>query len=76
MIAFCSACRARQSSWRSPDGMPYIGRFARYENLSVATGHAMMGLSLGPITGKLMSEVLSNERPSIPLDQLSPDRYA
>jgi D-amino-acid dehydrogenase len=60
----------------SPDGVPYIGRFARYENLSVATGHAMMGLSLGPITGKLMSEVLSDERTSIPLDQLSPDRYA
>ncbi|HJT16810.1 MAG TPA: FAD-dependent oxidoreductase [Thermoanaerobaculia bacterium] len=60
----------------SPDGVPYIGRFARYENLSVATGHAMMGLSLGPITGKLMSEALSDERTSIPLDQLSPDRYA
>ena len=60
----------------SPDGVPYIGRVARYENLSVATGHAMMGLSLGPITGKLMSDVLSDERTSIPLDQLSPDRYA
>lgn len=60
----------------SPDGVPYVGRFARYENLSVATGHAMMGLSLGPITGKLLSEVLSDERTSIPLDQLSPDRYA
>jgi D-amino-acid dehydrogenase len=60
----------------SPDGLPYIGRFARYENLSVATGHAMMGLSLGPITGKLMAEVLAGENTSIPLDQLSPDRYA
>lgn len=60
----------------SPDGVPYIGRFARYENLSAATGHAMMGLSLGPITGKLMTEILSGDRPSIPLEQLSPDRYA
>lgn len=58
----------------SPDGVPYIGRFARYENLSVATGHAMMGLSLGPITGKLMAEVLSDETPSISLSRLSPDR--
>ena len=32
----------------SPDGLPYVGRTARYANLSVATGHAMMGLSLGP----------------------------
>ncbi len=59
----------------SPDGLPYIGRFSSFANLSVATGHAMMGLSLGPITGKLMSEVLSGESPSILLDQLSPDRY-
>jgi len=60
----------------SPDGLPYIGRFARYENLSVASGHAMMGLSLGPITGTLMSELLSGEEASIPLEQLSPERYA
>ncbi len=60
----------------SPDGLPYIGRFARYANLSVATGHAMMGLSLGPITGKLMAQILSNEAPSIEIEQLSPDRYA
>ena len=35
----------------SPDGLPYVGRCARYANVSVATGHAMMGVSLGPITG-------------------------
>jgi D-amino-acid dehydrogenase len=58
----------------SPDGLPYIGRFARYANLSVATGHAMMGLSLGPITGKLMAQILSNEKTSIEIEQLSPDR--
>ncbi len=59
----------------SPDGLPYVGRFARYRNLSAATGHAMMGLSLGPITGKLMAEILSDEKPSIDLTLLSPDRY-
>src|SRR5258706_510751 len=48
----------------SPDGLPYVGRFRRYENLSTATGHAMMGLSLGPITGRLMTEILSGEKPS------------
>ena len=60
----------------SPDGLPYIGRFKSFANLSVAAGHAMMGLSLGPITGKLMSELLSGADPSIPMSQLSPDRYA
>lgn len=60
----------------SPDGLPYLGRPARYANLVVATGHAMMGLSLGPITGKLVTEILCGERPSIHIDLLNPDRYA
>jgi D-amino-acid dehydrogenase len=60
----------------SPDGLPYIGRFGRYANLSAATGHAMMGLSLGPITGKLMAAILSDDRPEIDITLLSPDRYA
>lgn len=59
----------------SPDGLPYVGRTAKFKNLSVATGHAMMGLSLGPITGKLISEVLSDEKPSIDIQLLNPDRY-
>jgi D-amino-acid dehydrogenase len=60
----------------SPDGLPYIGRFGRYDNLLAAAGHAMMGLSLGPITGRLIAEILASEPPSIPLNLLSPDRYA
>ena len=60
----------------SPDGLPYIGRFGRYQNLSAATGHGMMGVSLGPITGKLMAELLNNEPPEINVRALSPDRYA
>ncbi len=60
----------------SPDGLPYVGRCTRYNNLSVATGHAMMGLSLGPITGKLMAEILSDEKPSMDISLLSSDRFA
>jgi D-amino-acid dehydrogenase len=59
----------------SPDGLPYLGRVERYSNLSVAAGHGMMGLSLGPITGKLMAEILSDEKPSVDLRLLRPDRY-
>jgi D-amino-acid dehydrogenase len=59
----------------SPDGLPYLGRFTRYGNLSAATGHGMMGVSLGPITGELLAEVLSDERPSIDIGALRPDRY-
>lgn len=59
----------------SPDGLPYVGRFGRYANLSAATGHAMMGMSLGPVTGKLISEILSGETSEIALEALSPDRF-
>lgn len=60
----------------SPDGLPYVGRLRCYDNLSVATGHAMMGLSLGPITGKLMAQVLSGAQPAIDMTLLDPDRFA
>lgn len=60
----------------SPDGLPYLGRTAKFQNLTIATGHAMMGLSLGPITGRLVAEILSGERPSHDLTLLSPDRFA
>jgi D-amino-acid dehydrogenase len=60
----------------SPDGLPYLGRTAKFPNLIIATGHAMMGLSLGPITGRLVSEIISGEKPSIGIDALNPDRYA
>lgn len=60
----------------SPDGMPYLGRTAKFSNLTIATGHAMMGLSLGPITGKLVSEIISGEKSSLDLTLLNPDRYA
>ena len=58
----------------APDGLPYVGRFARHTNLTAATGHAMMGLSLAPITGQLIAQLLSGEKPSIDLSALSPDR--
>ena len=58
----------------SPNGLPYIGRFAAWKNLSAATGHAMMGLSLGPVTGLLLSEILSDVPPSLDIAALRPDR--
>jgi D-amino-acid dehydrogenase len=60
----------------SPDGLPYLGRVGRYANLSVATGHSMMGVTLGPITGRLLAEILSGEPTSLDASALSPDRYA
>ena len=59
----------------SPDGLPYIGRSRRCANLVVAAGHAMMGVSLGPITGQLAAGILAGERPGVDLGLVSPDRY-
>jgi len=59
----------------SPDGLPYIGRVRSVENLVVAAGHAMIGVSLGPITGRLVSQIISGEVPSIELGPLRPDRF-
>lgn len=59
----------------SPDGLPFVGRTAKFSNLSIAAGHAMMGMSLGPVSGRLMAEILSGEKPAWDLSQLSPDRY-
>ncbi len=60
----------------SPDGLPYIGRFKSYPNLIAATGHAMIGMSLAPITGKLVSEIAMNQKSSIDLSLLNPDRFS
>ena len=60
----------------SPDGMPYLGKVPRLDNLVVATGHAMMGLSLAPVTGKLVTEILKIQPTSIPLKALTPNRFS
>ena len=60
----------------SPDGLPYLGRTQRYANLTLATGHAMMGMSLAPITGRLVAEIISGDHPALDLSLLSPDRYS
>ncbi|MBL4905085.1 MAG: FAD-dependent oxidoreductase, partial [Flavobacteriaceae bacterium] len=58
----------------SPDGLPYIGTSSKCSNLTIATGHAMMGWSLGPATGKLVSELISDKKPSLDLSPFHPDR--
>jgi len=49
----------------SPDGLPYIGRSHQKKNLIVATGHGMMGLSLGPATGLLVSQIIAEQATEI-----------
>jgi len=60
----------------SPDGLPYIGRSKKYKNLLLATGHSMLGISLGPGTGKLISEIVNEEKSSMDLSMFDSERYA
>lgn len=60
----------------SPDGLPYIGRFGRHANLTAACGHAMLGVTMAPVTGLLVAEILAGRKPSVDLSMLKPDRQA
>lgn len=59
----------------SPDGLPYIGRSRKINNLIFAAGHAMMGLSLGPGTGRIVADLIIAKPPEIQLQAFSPERY-
>ena len=58
----------------TPDGLPYIGRSSKIKNLTFATGHAMMGLSLGPATGSIISSIVNNKTTPVSIKQFHPDR--
>jgi len=60
----------------SPDGLPYIGKSKKLKNMIFATGHAMMGWSLGPATGKLVSELVNETKTSLDLDPFNVDRFS
>lgn len=57
------------------DGLPVVGPVPGYRGAYVATGHAMLGLTLGPVTGKLISEFVLDGKPSLDLTALSPERF-
>ena len=67
-------------TWRglrpcTPDGLPILARAKTLENLIVAAGHATLGVSLGPVTGKLVSQIVAGDEPLIPLEPLALERF-
>lgn len=56
------------------DGLPYIGNVKKYTNLTVATGHSMLGISLGAGTGKLVSELVQGTPASMDIGPFNPER--
>jgi D-amino-acid dehydrogenase len=59
----------------TPDGLPMVGRAAAYDNLVIATGHNMNGIMYGPVTGKLVAEVVDGRETSVDLTLLKPERF-
>lgn len=60
----------------TPDGVPLIGFASRYANLILATGHAMLGLSLGPGTGQVVAELINGMQPAFDIHAFSPRRFS
>ncbi len=59
----------------TPDGVPIIGRSPNHSNLTLATGHAMLGLSLGPGTGQVVAELLNGQKPAFRLSPMRLERF-
>jgi D-amino-acid dehydrogenase len=59
----------------TPDDLPILGRPAGTSGLILATGHGMSGISQGPISGELIAQLASGEKPVIDLAPYSPDRF-
>ncbi len=59
----------------TPDDLPIIGRSGKFKNLILATGHGTLGMTHGLITGKLISQIIAGEKPSIDMTPLRADRF-
>lgn len=59
----------------SADGLPHIGNMQRYPNVTVATAHSMLGLSLGAGTGKLVSELVDHQQTSMDITPFHVERF-
>jgi len=59
----------------TPDSLPIIGPIKDLPNLILATGHGQLGITLAPITGKLVSELIRGIRPSVDPTPFLPTRF-
>lgn len=59
----------------TPDGLPAVGPLPGWNDLYAATGHAMLGLTYGPITGEMLADLLVDGRRAAALTALDPARF-
>ncbi len=59
----------------APDGLPVIGAAEPFENVYLATGYAMQGMTLGPPAGEALADYITTGRRPAVLDPFAPDRF-
>ena len=59
----------------TPDGLPYIGKVPNFSNVVIAGGHAMLGISEGTGTGKVVTAIIQSKVPSIDINAFSINRF-
>ena len=59
----------------TPDSVPIIGRASQLDNLILATGHSMTGVTLGAVTGKLATQIVTGQRTAVNMSPFSPMRF-
>jgi D-amino-acid dehydrogenase len=59
----------------TPDGLPVIGRAPGADGVYLATGHAMLGITLAPATGEIVASLVSGERPAHDVEPFDPSRF-
>jgi D-amino-acid dehydrogenase len=64
---FCEPVEERWYGWRpmTYDSVPIIDRSPKYDNVYIAAGHNMLGLSMAPATGKLVAEMVNGTAPHV-----------
>ncbi len=60
----------------TPDLLPIISPVESISGLYIAAGHEGIGITEGPITGKLISQMITGQEPEIKIDKLSFSRFA
>ena len=60
----------------TPDGLPCIGRWKEGSSIIMATGHAMMGLSLAPVTGRMVTDLVLDTKMITPSTILHASRFS
>lgn len=60
----------------TPDGLPILGRLPGTDNVYVATGHQMLGVTLAPATGRAMAELILDGRSRVDLRPFAAERFA